>query len=272
METFQLIQLSARLAPYVKHYWVLEMDAAEAVAVPQRIIPTGSVELIFHLADALQCDAESVGQNGLQPRAFVGGMSTRYVDLLPTGSVRMLVATFRPYAANAFFRIPASELSGLSVALDEMDDPDLRALSDRLLCTIDIPACLQLLDAFLLRRLAPLSPHSFRRVSAAVRAISEQPHSMTLASLANVTCLSKRQLQRVFAEHVGLSPKDFQRIVRFQRALHTLESEPSLNLSQLAYQCGFYDQPHLISEFKTFSGYTPTEYVAVCAPHSDYFS
>ena len=71
---------------------------------------------------------------------------------------------------------------------------------------------------------------------------------------------------------VGANPKDYLRIVRFQKALHCLQMQPHGSLAQLAYECGYYDQPHFIKEFKQFSGYTPTEYRTVCEPHSDFFS
>ena len=57
-----------------------------------------------------------------------------------------------------------------------------------------------------------------------------------------------------------------------QRALYTLQQDPTLLFAQVAYECGFSDQSHMIKEFKLFSGYTPAEYLSVCAPVSDYFS
>jgi transcriptional regulator GlxA family with amidase domain len=84
--------------------------------------------------------------------------------------------------------------------------------------------------------------------------------------------LSYKQFKRVFAEYTGANPKDWLRTVRFQKALYTLQTQPAISLAQLACECGYYDQPHLIKEFKTFSGYTPVEYSAIYAPCSDYFS
>lgn len=90
--------------------------------------------------------------------------------------------------------------------------------------------------------------------------------------LTDTTCLSYKQFKRVFSEYVGINPKEFLRIVRFQRALFTMQTQPQTSFTELAYACGFYDQSHLIREFKSFSGLTPGEYTAVCEPYSDYFS
>lgn len=78
--------------------------------------------------------------------------------------------------------------------------------------------------------------------------------------------------QRIFHEYIGLNPKEFMRVVRFHKALFILQNDPSMNFTRLTYECGYYDQSHLIREFKQFAGYTPREYMAACSPHSDYFS
>ena len=95
---------------------------------------------------------------------------------------------------------------------------------------------------------------------------------INVSTLLQIACLSDKQLSRIFAEYVGSMPKEVIRIVRLQRALYSLQNSATENFTQLAYECGFYDQAHLIKEFKTFSGYTPKEYLLVCDPYSDYFS
>ena len=90
--------------------------------------------------------------------------------------------------------------------------------------------------------------------------------------LAQTACLEYKQFKRIFADYVGANPKDYLRVIRFQKALHTLQIQPNISFTQLSYECGYYDQAHFIKEFKQFSGYTPTEYMTVCNPYSDFFS
>ena len=95
----------------------------------------------------------------------------------------------------------------------------------------------------------------------------------SVTELASVTCLSKKQFERLFNELVGANPKEYARIVRFQKSLNLLQHcSEDTNLSQLAYQCGYADQSHFIREFKQFSGYTPLSLLNVCKPYSDLFS
>ncbi|MDP4276428.1 MAG: helix-turn-helix domain-containing protein [Bacteroidota bacterium] len=114
-----------------------------------------------------------------------------------------------------------------------------------------------------------LAEHNQKRVETAIRLINAG--QTDIARLADAACLSTKQFSRVFSEHIGAHPKEYSRTIRFQRALHMLETDQQRSLSALAYDCGYFDQSHMIKDFKALSGYTPGEYLAVCPPHSDYF-
>lgn len=262
MEKFQIIQPSSLLAPYVKQYWFLKTDD---VSRPQRIIPNGSVCLVFHRENHLF----SISKNEPQPRAFISGQSVGYSDLSLTGSVDMISVTFHPHGAKAFFSMPLNELYGATVAVGEVSDRGLLELQDRLMYAEDERSCVQLIEAFLLRRLQIAKGYNHQRLSAVIQAINSG--EMDIRKLAETSCLGYKQFQRLFREYVGANPKEFLRIIRFQRALFTLQCRPQIPLTQLSYECGCYDQPHLIKEFKVFSGYTPGEYISLCTPYSDYF-
>jgi AraC-like DNA-binding protein len=212
----------------------------------------------------------SVAQNAPQPKAFISGQSVDYSDLLQTGAVDMICVNFQPHGARAFFDMPINELYNSSVDVDATSDRALTELQDRLLNTSDNSLCVQHIEKFLLGRLRVSKFYNYQRMEAALKSINAGQGSVE--QLAGVSCLSYKQFKRVFAEYVGANPKDFLRIIRFQKALYTLQLQPKIGLAQLSVECGFYDQPHLIREFKSFSGYTPTEYLAECAPYSDYFS
>lgn len=87
-------------------------------------------------------------------------------------------------------------------------------------------------------------------------------------------CLfEQKQFERLFNELVGANPKEYARIVRFQKSLKLLQHyTEDTNLAQIAYQCGYADQSHFIREFKQFSGYTPLSLLNVCKPYSDLFN
>ena len=206
-----------------------------------------------------------------QPRAFVGGISTTYSDLRATGMLDMLVIVFRPLGSRPFFNIPLDEFRNTDIPARDIGDRDLSELSDRVLNEGNTAKAVELIERFLIARLFRHEAHTFRRIEAALREINVNPET-SVSRAAGIACLSERQFSRIFSENVGTRPKDFMRIVRFQRALHTMQIGPATSLAQLAAGCGYYDQAHMIREFREFSGYTPLEYTAECAPYSDYFT
>lgn len=263
MEKFRIIYPAPLLAPYVKHYWFLESDD---IAHSQRIIPTGNIELVFHRGHLLRQG------NIFTPRASLCGQTLSFSDLHPTGYVNMMTVVFHPFGAKAFFDLPFHTLSGLSVPLEDLNRKAFADLEDKILSTPDDALCIQLIETFLLNRLRLCKEYNYKRMAEAVGMINKLEKDLSVPFLAESICLSKKQFQRIFNEYIGLSPKEFMRIVRFHKALFTLQNDPSMNFTRLACECDYYDQSHLIREFKQFSGYTPREYIATCSPHSDYFS
>lgn len=242
------------------------MKITDVLTEQVRIVPTGFISLIFHRGNRIF----SASGNTFQPKAFLCGHETVYTDLEYTGQIDMICVVFQPAGAKAFFNLPMSELNGLRVDIHDLGDQLLTDLQKSLEDAITNEHCVLLIEQFLLNRIKMLADYNLKRIDTAIRQINNQPTELN--ALAESSCLSSRQFNRVFTEYVGTGPKEFQRIIRFQRALFTLQHQPETNLAQLAAACGYYDQPHLIKEFKTFSGYTPVEYMATCPPYSDYFS
>lgn len=265
MQTFRLISPAPALAPYIRYYWILQDDALRPVS--ERTLPIGCVQLVFHRGKQLLTAQTSE----LQPQAFVCGQSFGFSDVVSTGEIEMITVVFQPYAARAFLRIPLHLFFDRTIPADAVEDPELALLSRRIADAPDHNHCIRLIEDFFFRRLTTCPHYNLKRMSAVLDEINLHPQ-VNIAALSDAACLSNKQLGRVFADYVGTTPKDFLRIVRLQRALYALQQNPGLSFVQLAYECGFSDQSHMIKEFKLFSGYTPAEYLAVCAPVSDYFS
>ncbi|WP_165021436.1 MULTISPECIES: helix-turn-helix domain-containing protein [unclassified Dysgonomonas] len=266
MNVFEIIYPSPILAPYIRYYWIL--DAESTSPISERVTPTGCIDLVFHKRDSMF----SLADNKLQPQSFLCGLSTEFSDLTSiTGKVSMIVTVFQPFGAKVFFDIPMSEFQNKTISIDDIGDKELQELEDQLLNETDNRTCIKLIESYLIDRLHSFKDYNYKRIVASIQAIDNKSH-VSISSLAEIACLSYKQFNRIFTEHIGTNPKEFSRIIRFQRALHILQTKPQINLTQLAFEAGYYDQPHLIKEFKTFSGYTPSEYIAICDPYSDYFS
>lgn len=247
METFSLIKPSPALAPFIKYYWILRIDITAPVT--ERTIPVGCVHLTFHRGNQLY--SPTVRQ--LQPHAFVCGQSNTYTDVISTGNIDMISVVFQPYAPRLFFRMPVKEVYGMNISVADLGDPLLSDLEKQITDTPDDARCIHLIENFLLKRLHSFSEYNIQRINATIREVNLQPQP-TIHELAQTACLSDKQFNRIFTEYVGTTPKEFIRIIRLQRALYILQTQPHTSFTQLAYECGFYDQSHLIKEFKAFSG------------------
>ncbi len=264
MEQFKIIKPRDLLTPYIKHYWFLRVDSV--CVEPQRIIPVGNIELVFHRGKRLF----SLSNRNSQPAAFISGQFLDFEDLEHEGEVDMITVTFRPQSAKVFFYVPMTEFAGQKVDVRLLGDPELEELQKKIADQPEDMKCVEMIETFFLKRLNMEKAYHFESMALVVRRIERGETS--LRTLADASCLSYKQFQRVFATYVGFNPKDFLRVVRYQRALFVLQHNRKIAMGQLAFDCNYYDESHLIKDFKKFSGYTPTEHLTVCDPYSDYFS
>lgn len=265
LESFKVITPSPILAPYVQRYWILE--SASVSGLPQRIIPNGCIELMFNRGDNMTFGSD----HNIHPDSFIKGLRTNYYELIPKRNIHLISVCFTPLGAKTFFSIPLAEFNGKSIDALTLGDPLLADLSKRIADTTHEKLCIDYIEQFLLQRFQPLKDYNQKRISTTIHAINHQVE-VNITSLADMCCVSYRQFIRIFTEHIGLNPKEYLRIVRFQRSLSVLQHQPDASFTDVAYRCGYYDQPHFINEFKAFTGSTPTEYLQICQPRSDYFS
>ena len=216
----------------VEHYWLLE-GVSQGI---ERIFPDGHCELAIHLGDRVAG----------QPNTLWIGQLRQCVDIAPSGILRVFGVRMLPEAAMlAAPRIEEIvDLAGVWPGV-----PDWR---QRLGSAASISEMSSLTDKFLRSKLTQRSPD--QRVARAVRLLQQH---CRLDSVASTLGLSPGQLQSLFQAHVGMEPKLFARIARFQRALQA-ERTTDFNWTRIAHDCGYYDQAHLISDFWEFKGEAPT--------------
>jgi AraC-like DNA-binding protein len=162
---------------------------------------------------------------------------------------------------------PASELAGRIVALRDLWDPEAtERLEGRLAAATDARSAAALLSAALAERLEvqPSSDANVRLAQTAARRLASQ----SVTSVAKDLGVSERHLRRIFHEVVGLSPKTFFKLRRFERALAAAKEGGASTWSDIAAEAGYYDQAHLIKEFRSIAGATPREFLEEVNGHS----
>jgi AraC-like DNA-binding protein len=241
---YRQIEPRGAVAQFVRAYWTLDDDDPSGV---HRIVPDGRSELILNLGQPYEAQRDD--QWNPQPECFLIGQITGPLVLRAAGPVRIIGVTFHPHTAGQLLNVPMSELTDTSVAVGDVVSG---ALSRELRDIEKVEA----LDGVLLR-LANRADGEDRLLSAAVK----EGGQMSVEDMAHRAGLSTRQFERRFRQAVGISPKLFSRMQRFQRVFSALE-ESGAKWADAAVECGYYDQAHLIRDFQEFAGKPPAALLA----------
>ena len=244
----------AELGGLVHRLWVLRGRMSPGGPF-QRAMPDGRAELIFNFGDPFEClDGET---RRIQPLSLLLGPSRRAMAIRPTGAVVDLIGVrFRPEALAGWLRVRGPDLCGAAFALADLPSPLERTLHEQL---ADARGRGRL--ALLARHLARTAGHQEdRRLAAAVDVLLRDSGAHA-AGAARTVGLSRRQLDRLCRERIGLGPKSLGRLGRFQRALRSLEGGSRASLAASAALAGYFDQAHMTREFRLFAGTTPRRHL-----------
>ncbi len=246
----------APLRRHVECIWFLADDGAPGPRGVERIIPDGCTELIVHLGEPF----ERLSERGFerQHEAFLIGQLDRFILLRPSRSVDTLGVRFKPAGARRFFKEPAHGLCARFVSLADVWGARTRGLLERLHEAASPAERARVLERALLEC---LREDADAAVAGAVSWILRHEGRVAVAEAARHAGLSERSLERRFRSELGLGPKAFARVIRLQGVLRTTSGQPRPDWADVAAERSFYDQPHLIREFKALTGETPAEFV-----------
>ena len=244
-----------RLRPFVEAYWILTGSPESPALDP--ILPDGRSEIIIHrAAPFLRVQAGSVPQR--QRSLLFGGQLRTPTFLVADGSADILGIRFRPCGASMFVRAPQTEFVDEVIDAGDAVAPWLTETLQRAQEAPTSDGAIAILDGALLSR-ATGPPRGFAAASAAVDRLLASRGQATIEQVAADTGLSRRHIERVFLRHVGVSPKFFARIQRFQSAVDAIARDPWI---EVALAHGYADQPHLIRDFRALGGASPQRLMA----------
>jgi len=263
---YYIIQPPDALKPFVRCFWVLEHEFGEnEQAYTYRSIADSCVEIVFHYRAAFD-ELVTVGQ----PRNWRSGIhfqADRYTRFQTDQSFGIFGAYIYPFAIPWLFKIPSGETSNEMVDLHSFLGPEGRELEEKIMTAPDNVKRADILSAFLEKRFlnARLKDNT---IAVAIKQVIHSGAVYTIPQLADHFNLSTRQFDRKFKEYAGFSPKMYLRLVRLNQAIKQQGSNKSL--TQIAYECGYYDQSHFIHDVKAFTGYHPGFYFSGKAEGTEY--
>jgi AraC-like DNA-binding protein len=256
------------LAEHVEMFWLWRGEPAAHQR--DRMLPTGTASFVVNLLDDEQRIYDSrTGElaRRIEGSGFSGAQLAPFV-IDTAEQVHVAGVEFRPGGAWPFVAAAQDEIVDTHLPLRDLWGSAVASLRERLLTATSDRDRLALLEATLTAQLC--RPLGLRcEVIAAMRAIESDP-SIRMTQLERHMCLGRRRLTRLFELQIGMTPKTYARLMRFRRVLQESHRRQFADWSAIALDCGYYDQPHLNLEFKRFSGFTPTEYVARAASLSNH--
>jgi len=250
------------LAAHVECMWAAR---APGGAHTHRVLPDNCVDILW--------------QDGGQPGFAVGMMSTAIL-VASSGALRTVAVRFKPGAAGAFLAAPLHALTDQRADIDQLwGRSDAERLADALwACELSDRERIAVIEHQLLLRLRAAGGAAVARTAAAqgvglpgdaggrliqraLAALEASDGALRIEQLADQLGVSRQHLAALFRARVGLSPKLYARICRFRRAAAALKASPGPDWAQLALDCGYFDQSHLIHDFQEFSGSAPERFL-----------
>jgi AraC-like DNA-binding protein len=244
------------LASFVDLLWIYEGYVLPHAR--ERLLPMATTELVIDLRASTSDSAA----------AIVAGPRSQYTTLETSAENSVVGVHFKPGGAFPFFGLPAGELHNAQVPLELLWGPAAARLRQQIFAATTPEAKLALLEQALLAVAGSFARH--RAVAFALRQLSTVPQAHTVAGLADEVGMSQRSLIARFRDEVGLTPKLFARVERFQAVVRSVQRLRAVDWADVAVACGYFDQAHFIHDFKSFSGFTPAAYLVLRGEHQNH--
>lgn len=236
----------------------------------EKLLPDGSVNIIIELDEIKRYTfEESFTPKTKCIKAWISGMQNVPVYYSAVKSSRMFVIQFKASGSYPFLQLPLPELNNLIIDAELVLGNDILWLREQLLESSTPEFMFSHVENWLINR-AKNSALPEAIVDFATTQIIQRPTLNSLKSIAAKSGYSQKQFIEIFKKYVGLAPKSFQRIVRFNNVLAEITKQKKIDWSGISSDCGYYDQAHFINEFKYFSGINPTEYLVQKGEYPNY--
>jgi AraC-like DNA-binding protein len=245
--------------------WLWYYDELQADHDREHVLPDGAFDLIINLEDRPRklFDRENAGRFNSFKRGWLSGGHAEFLIIDVLAGSTMIGAHFKPGGAARFLGLPAGELGRQVVEVDAVWGASIWEWRDRLLEAAGPQAKFGVFEQMLLHRLSTAGAKAGgnRGVTWAIGQFMREPHLQNIAAVSHNLGVSHKQFIEQFRREVGLTPKLFCRIRRFQEVLGRIHSQKAVHWADVACSCGYFDQAHFVNDFLAFAGLNPTAYL-----------
>lgn len=241
---YREIKPCQEVAPFIHSYWEMKGDKFDSQW--ERIFPDGCAGLVMNLGTTCLTDNGSVSMGF--GKTYVVGAMTSFKDSYIDSETHLLGVCLKPAAFATFYNYaPQNELIDNTIEFEKSDSFNIDKILNNPFDYLN--------QYFIDRRKGQRHP-----LQSAIHDIHLTNGQISIHELAKRNCTSVRHLERNFRKHVGLSPKAYSNIIRFQNALTLIKNScGDRSLLDIAFECGYYDHSHLTNELKRNTGLSPSQ-------------
>jgi AraC-like DNA-binding protein len=257
------------LSDFVGLFWFYE--GYQQPHKKERLLPDGSMELVINLREdqtrlyGRHDTAHDIDQMRTFSGSLISGVHSEFFVIDTAEQASVVGVHFKPGGAFPFLGLPASELHNTHLSLETLWGGRAGGLRERLLEAATPRDMFRILEEVLLARARRLERHP--AVAFALHEFCGVPHVGTISQVTGLIGLSAKRFIQVFDSEVGLTPKLFCRVRRFQKVLRLVSAGRPIEWAGIAADCGYFDQAHFIRDFRAFSGLNPSTYLSQCTEH-----
>jgi AraC-like DNA-binding protein len=251
---------SPSLQEYVRKHQIIRFVFDADVILPIKAYsPRPEHCLVFYLRDLQNVayfDSTFIAKH---PKCTINGQHTLVTNRYIARDFWALQIVLQPGALYRLTGIPSYELTNTYIDAEAIWNPDISQIHDQMANCEDVDETIKIAELFLEKIInkSKIQSHSIDKVS---KLILNQNNPQNIENLADQSCLSIRQFSRKFNERIGISPKTFDRITRFEKAFRMKNANPNLDWLSIAIACGYYDYQHLVKDYKDFTNLTPNAF------------
>ncbi|MEQ8926344.1 MAG: helix-turn-helix domain-containing protein [Fulvivirga sp.] len=251
---FKEYKPSIPLKNYIVNYWIVSGEGT--TPFEQKVIPDGYPELIFHFGDNYEIRLFDKWE--LQSKWLFSGQISNHFYLRNTGVIDMLGIKLQPWAPKQLFGLDVGGFTDKVISISNFTSAELDALKSIIANLSNTIVNPEILDQYF-QHLIENNTRKDGHFIAIVSKIIESKGQIKIDELITNAGISRRSFERKFVNIIGLSPKYFSRIIRFNNIFKLIQEGDS-SWCQVALHSGYYDQAHFIKEFKKFTGEKPSTY------------
>lgn len=218
--------------------------------------PTPFQSIMFYCSDPVSMAKSNNSDFEKQPLSVLVGPQYSRVNIKVHRKLCAIRVDFLPGGMFRLLGIPMHELFDSSYDAVDFLGGELKQVNEQLQDVSTLEEGKNLIETFLLNQLSKAK--EILPFDNAMRVLLENSGQMSIEKLAALSCLSLRQFERKSTERIGMSPKMYARIIKFSKAYRLHEAFPHLSWTSIAYRAGYYDQMHMIREFRAFVGVNPS--------------